>query len=92
MQCKWTVQCGRMNSKVNAAGQQPTAKCALNPCSESVEALLKCAVLECLPRRNDILSTQVDPFGHSATQASLLSGLLGFDSLFFGRADYQVRF
>ncbi len=33
---------------------------------------------------------QVDPFGHSATQASLLSGLLGFDSLFFGRADYQV--
>ncbi|KAK9842267.1 hypothetical protein WJX81_003590 [Elliptochloris bilobata] len=32
---------------------------------------------------------QVDPFGHSATQASLLSGLLGFDSLFFGRADYQ---
>jgi len=34
---------------------------------------------------------QVDPFGHSATQASLLSGLLGFDSLFFGRADYQVR-
>jgi hypothetical protein len=34
---------------------------------------------------------QVDPFGHSATQASLLSGLLGFDSLFFGRADYQVQ-
>jgi len=33
----------------------------------------------------------VDPFGHSATQASLLSGLLGFDSLFFGRADYQAR-
>ncbi len=33
---------------------------------------------------------QVDPFGHSATQASLMSGFLGFDGLFFGRADYQV--
>ena len=44
----------------------------------------------CLSLRNTVQSTQVDPFGHSATQASLLSGLLGFDSLFFGRADYQV--
>lgn len=34
---------------------------------------------------------QIDPFGHSATQASLMSGALGFDALFFGRADYQVR-
>ena len=32
---------------------------------------------------------QVDPFGHSATQASL-SALYGFDAQFFGRADYQV--
>ncbi|KAL6744840.1 hypothetical protein V8C86DRAFT_268715 [Haematococcus lacustris] len=32
---------------------------------------------------------QIDPFGHSATQASLLAGALGFDALFFGRADYQ---
>ena len=32
---------------------------------------------------------QIDPFGHSATQASLLTGALGFDALFFGRADYQ---
>lgn len=44
----------------------------------------------CLSLRNNMQSAQVDPFGHSATQASLLSGLLGFDSLFFGRADYQV--
>ena len=33
---------------------------------------------------------QVDPFGHSSTQASLLTGALGFDALYFGRADYQV--
>ncbi|DBB01101.1 hypothetical protein WJX77_006941 [Trebouxia sp. C0004] len=32
---------------------------------------------------------QLDPFGHSATHAALMCGLLGFDGLFFGRADYQ---
>ena len=32
---------------------------------------------------------QIDPFGHSATQAALLSGALGFDALFFGRIDHQ---
>lgn len=32
---------------------------------------------------------QIDPFGHSATQAGLLSAQVGFDALFFGRADYQ---
>ena len=32
---------------------------------------------------------QIDPFGHSATQASLLSAEIGFDALFFGRIDYQ---
>ena len=35
-------------------------------------------------------SLQVDPFGHSSTQASLMTGALGFDALYFGRADYQV--
>mmetsp|Transcript_3428 Transcript_3428/g.7967 ORF Transcript_3428/g.7967 Transcript_3428/m.7967 type:complete len:788 (+) Transcript_3428:97-2460(+) len=34
---------------------------------------------------------QIDPFGHSATQASLLSWGAGFDALFFGRIDYQDR-
>lgn len=34
---------------------------------------------------------QIDPFGHSATQAALLSAEVGFDSLFFGRTDYQDR-
>jgi len=34
---------------------------------------------------------QLDPFGHSATQASLLSAEMGFDGLFFGRIDYQDR-
>lgn len=34
---------------------------------------------------------QIDPFGHSATQAALLSAEMGFDSLFFGRIDYQDR-
>jgi len=32
---------------------------------------------------------QLDPFGHSATQASLLSAEAGFDALFFGRIDYE---
>ena len=32
---------------------------------------------------------QIDPFGHSATQAALLSAEAGFDGLFFGRIDYQ---
>mmetsp|Transcript_29052 Transcript_29052/g.54827 ORF Transcript_29052/g.54827 Transcript_29052/m.54827 type:complete len:1069 (-) Transcript_29052:93-3299(-) len=32
---------------------------------------------------------QIDPFGHSATQASLLSADAGFDALYFGRIDYQ---
>ena len=34
---------------------------------------------------------QIDPFGHSATQAALLSAAAGFDALFFGRIDYQDR-
>ncbi len=32
---------------------------------------------------------QIDPFGHSATQASLLSSKVGFEGLFFGRIDHQ---
>jgi hypothetical protein len=32
---------------------------------------------------------QIDPFGHSSTQASLLSARVGFTGLFFARIDYQ---
>lgn len=32
---------------------------------------------------------QIDPFGHSSTQAALLSAEVGFDALMFGRIDYQ---
>ena len=32
---------------------------------------------------------QVDPFGHSSAQAGIFGAALGFDALFFGRADYQ---
>ena len=32
---------------------------------------------------------QLDPFGHSSTQASLLSAEAGFDALFFGRIDHE---
>ncbi|KAL6770979.1 hypothetical protein ACKKBF_B33465 [Auxenochlorella protothecoides x Auxenochlorella symbiontica] len=32
---------------------------------------------------------QLDPFGHSATQASLMSAEAGFDALFIARADHQ---
>lgn len=35
---------------------------------------------------------QIDPFGHSSTQASLMTGLAGMEALFFGRADYQVGY
>lgn len=34
---------------------------------------------------------QIDPFGHSATQASTLSYAAGFDALYFGRIDYRDR-
>ncbi|KAG0483110.1 hypothetical protein HPP92_011194 [Vanilla planifolia] len=34
---------------------------------------------------------QIDPFGHSAVQAYLLSAEVGFDALYFGRIDYQDR-
>ncbi|KAJ4810161.1 Alpha-mannosidase [Rhynchospora pubera] len=32
---------------------------------------------------------QIDPFGHSAVQAYLLSAEVGFDALYFSRIDYQ---
>ncbi len=32
---------------------------------------------------------QIDPFGHSSTQAGLLGSVLGFDAMFFGRADWE---
>ncbi|GBG77031.1 hypothetical protein CBR_g23357 [Chara braunii] len=32
---------------------------------------------------------QIDPFGHSSVQASLLTAEAGLDAVFFGRADYQ---
>lgn len=32
---------------------------------------------------------QLDPFGHSATQANLLTYEAGFDGMFFGRIDWQ---
>eukprot|EP00892_Ulva_mutabilis_P004205 jgi/Ulvmu1/2156/UM129_0016.1 len=32
---------------------------------------------------------QIDPFGHSNTQASLLTARAGFDAVFFARADYD---
>ena len=41
------------------------------------------------PHANPTIAWQVDPFGHSATQAALLSAEVGLDALFFGRIDYQ---
>lgn len=32
---------------------------------------------------------QLDPFGHSSTQASYMTAKFGFDALYFGRIDYQ---
>lgn len=40
-------------------------------------------------KANPRAAWQIDPFGHSATQAWLLSSEAGMQSLFFGRMDYQ---
>eukprot|EP00980_Cylindrotheca_fusiformis_P014284 scaffold3791_cov137-Cylindrotheca_fusiformis.AAC.11 len=32
---------------------------------------------------------QLDPFGHSSSQASLMTSKMGFDALYFARIDYQ---
>ncbi len=54
---------------------------------------------ECVPTRSWLNRTlgitpriqwSLDAFGHSATQASLMSGLLGAEALFFGRAHMDV--
>ena len=34
------------------------------------------------------IAWQIDPFGHSSTQAALFAAM-GFDALFFGRHDYD---
>jgi hypothetical protein len=34
---------------------------------------------------------QLDPFGHSATQANLLTAAVGMDAVYFGRIDHQDR-
>ena len=41
------------------------------------------------PEANPTVGWQLDPFGHSSTQAALLSAGIGFNALFFGRIDYQ---
>lgn len=38
-----------------------------------------------LPRKR--FDVQIDPFGHSATHASLLTYEAGFDAMYFGRID-----
>jgi alpha-mannosidase len=32
---------------------------------------------------------QLDPFGHSSSQASFMTSLMGFDAIYFGRIDHQ---
>ncbi|XP_020573833.1 alpha-mannosidase At3g26720-like [Phalaenopsis equestris] len=41
--------------------------------------------------RTPRIGWQIDPFGHSAVQAYLLSAEVGFDALYFSRIDYQDR-
>ncbi len=40
------------------------------------------------PDARPTVAWQVDPFGHSSTQAALFAQM-GFDALFFGRHDYD---
>ena len=40
---------------------------------------------------SNAISWQLDPFGHSATQAVLLTAGFGADSMFFGRIDFKDR-
>lgn len=40
---------------------------------------------------NPTVAWQIDCFGHSSTQAAVLSYQAGMDALFFGRLDYQDR-
>ena len=42
------------------------------------------------PEARPTIAWQIDPFGHSAEQASLFS-LMSFDALFFGRIDYKDK-
>ena len=44
-----------------------------------------CLVCQANPR----VGWQIDPFGHSATHASLLTAALGLDATFFSKYDYQ---
>jgi hypothetical protein len=37
----------------------------------------------------DFIGMQIDPFGHSQTEAWLLGAESGFESLYWGRTDYQ---
>jgi Glycosyl hydrolases family 38 N-terminal domain/Alpha mannosidase middle domain len=41
------------------------------------------------PEHNPVVGWQLDPFGHSASQAKYLSSDTGFQALYFGRIDYQ---
>ena len=43
------------------------------------------------PAANPRGTWQIDPFGHSNTEAWLLGAEAGMESLFWGRTDYQVR-
>lgn len=64
----------------------------------ALQSQIHCDALQCLCRwlnatfgKVPTVGWQIDPFGHSSTHASLMCGILGFDALFFGRADYQVH-
>ena len=59
-------------------------------CPHSPRAVMHCSFIKEQFGKVPTIGWQLDPFGHSATHAALMCGSLGFDGLFFGRADYQV--
>jgi trehalose-6-phosphatase len=46
---------------------------------------------ECVKLMKKKSCSQIDPFGHSGVQASLLTGLSGYHGLYFARIDYQDK-
>ena len=97
----WVLQTSEMQSKVrNLVKQNQLTFVNGGWCMHDEATTHFMGMIDQTTRGHDFLKTnfdgytprigwQLDPFGHSATQASLMSAEVGFDALFFGRIDYE---